>query len=69
MLKDPNAKGPRLGADAGHARRPAPGRAAAARPGQRFFGYSLRTPRWRYTEWDEGARAASCTITTPTRRS
>jgi arylsulfatase A-like enzyme len=22
--------------------------------GERFFGYSLRTPRWRYTEWDEG---------------
>lgn len=22
--------------------------------GQRFFGYSLRTSRWRYTEWDEG---------------
>ena len=22
--------------------------------GHRFFGYSLRTPRWRYTEWDEG---------------
>jgi iduronate 2-sulfatase len=22
----------------------------------RFFGYSLRTPRWRYTEWDEGGR-------------
>lgn len=22
--------------------------------GQRIFGYSLRTPRWRYTEWDEG---------------
>jgi iduronate 2-sulfatase len=21
-----------------------------------FFGYSLRTPRWRYTEWDEGKR-------------
>jgi arylsulfatase A-like enzyme len=20
----------------------------------RFFGYSLRTPQWRYTEWDEG---------------
>jgi iduronate 2-sulfatase len=20
----------------------------------RFFGYSLRMPRWRYTEWDEG---------------
>jgi iduronate 2-sulfatase len=23
---------------------------------QQFFGYSLRTPRWRYTEWDEGRR-------------
>ena len=22
--------------------------------GKRFFGYSLRTLRWRYTEWDEG---------------
>ncbi len=22
--------------------------------GQQFFGYSLRTPRWRYTEWDGG---------------
>ncbi|HTU25734.1 MAG TPA: sulfatase [Pirellulales bacterium] len=22
----------------------------------RFFGYSLRTPRWRYTEWDEGRK-------------
>jgi arylsulfatase A-like enzyme len=22
--------------------------------GRRFFGYTLRTPRWRYTEWDEG---------------
>ncbi len=21
---------------------------------RRFYGYSLRTPRWRYTEWDEG---------------
>jgi iduronate 2-sulfatase len=21
-----------------------------------FFGYSLRTPRWRYTEWDAGQR-------------
>jgi iduronate 2-sulfatase len=26
--------------------------------GRRIFGYSLRTPRWRYTEWDE-ARAGS----------
>jgi len=24
--------------------------------GKRFFGYSLRTPRWRYTQWDEGRR-------------
>jgi choline-sulfatase len=24
--------------------------------GQRFFGYSLRTDRWRYTEWDEGRK-------------
>ncbi|MEI6506323.1 MAG: sulfatase/phosphatase domain-containing protein [Planctomycetota bacterium] len=22
--------------------------------GKQFSGYSLRTPRWRYTEWDEG---------------
>lgn len=22
----------------------------------RFFGYSLRTPRWRYTEWDQGMK-------------
>ena len=22
--------------------------------GSGFFGYSLRTPRWRYTEWDQG---------------
>jgi len=29
---------------------------AAGRPSenQRFFGYSLRTQRWRFTEWDEG---------------
>ncbi len=24
--------------------------------GERLFGYSLRTERWRYTEWDEGAQ-------------
>jgi iduronate 2-sulfatase len=24
--------------------------------GKRFFGYSLRTPQWRYTEWDEGRK-------------
>ena len=28
---------------------------AAGDAGKRFFGYSLRTSRWRYTEWDEGA--------------
>jgi choline-sulfatase len=28
---------------------------AAKKTGEgRFYGYSLRTPRWRYTEWDEG---------------
>jgi arylsulfatase A-like enzyme len=27
---------------------------AAGDEGRRIFGYSLRTPRWRYTEWDEG---------------
>ncbi|WP_165245502.1 sulfatase [Paludisphaera soli] len=25
-------------------------------PAGRFFGYSIRTPRWRYTEWDEGRK-------------
>ncbi len=30
--------------------------AAVADRGNRFFGYSLRTARWRYTEWDEGAQ-------------
>jgi iduronate 2-sulfatase len=31
-------------------------RDALDRPRRRgqYFGYSLRTPRWRYTEWDEG---------------
>ncbi len=27
---------------------------ATEEPPARFFGYSLRTPRWRYTEWDAG---------------
>jgi len=27
-----------------------------ARPDTRYFGYSLRTPRWRYTEWDGGSK-------------
>ncbi len=30
--------------------------AAAGDDGKRFFGYSLRTARWRYTEWGEGAQ-------------
>jgi hypothetical protein len=30
--------------------------AAIGDGGKRYFGYSLRTPRWRYTEWDEGAQ-------------
>ncbi len=29
-------------------------RSDAGSDGKRFFGYSLRTERWRYTEWDEG---------------
>lgn len=29
---------------------------AIADEGTRFFSYSLRTPRWRYTEWDEGRK-------------
>jgi iduronate 2-sulfatase len=37
----------------GRPARPAAGGAKAA-VGERFFGYTLRTPRWRYTEWDEG---------------
>jgi len=24
--------------------------------GKQFFGYSLRTPRWRYTQWDDGSQ-------------
>lgn len=30
--------------------------AASEEAGGRFFGYSLRTPRWRYTEWDGGEK-------------
>ena len=41
-------------ANAAPAAAPAP--KAGAAPGKRFFGYSLRTERWRYTEWDEGAQ-------------
>jgi choline-sulfatase len=30
------------------------GRSEVGAQGKSFFGYSLRTDRWRYTEWDEG---------------
>ncbi|WP_205678644.1 sulfatase [Aquisphaera insulae] len=32
------------------------GAAGGTAPTPRFFGYSIRTPRWRYTEWDEGRK-------------
>jgi arylsulfatase A-like enzyme len=38
---------------AGGDRLPNAGR-ATNRSERQFFGYSLRTPRWRYTEWNEG---------------
>ena len=45
----------------GAAKRRAPKAERAAKKGEgsgtgRFFGYSLRTPRWRYTEWGEGTQ-------------
>jgi iduronate 2-sulfatase len=59
MLKDPNAKGRGWAltqvSRGGGARRATVTRDAGS-DGKRFFGYSLRTPRWRYTEWDEGAQ-------------
>jgi iduronate 2-sulfatase len=36
--------------------RRAGGAAAENENPKRIFGYSLRTPRWRYTEWDEGTQ-------------
>ncbi len=57
MLKDPSAKG-RGWAITQVSRGGGPMRATvtadAGSEGRRYFGYSLRTPRWRYTEWDEG---------------
>lgn len=32
--------------------------AAVGDEGHRFFGYSLRTERWRYTEWDQGKQGS-----------
>lgn len=56
MLKDPTVAG-RGWAVTQVTRGGGKGRAATLPAGpssSRFFGYSLRTPRWRYTEWDEG---------------
>jgi iduronate 2-sulfatase len=57
MLKDPSVVG-RGWAITQVTRGGGPNRATVTRDvgseGKRFFGYSLRTPRWRYTEWDEG---------------
>lgn len=59
MLKDPGAAG-RGWALTQVMRGGGPNRASVATNisanGPRFFGYSLRTPRWRYTEWDEGSQ-------------
>ncbi len=59
MLRDPNVTG-RGWAITQVSRGGGPLRAAVttnvSSEGPRFFGYSLRTPRWRYTEWDEGRK-------------
>jgi iduronate 2-sulfatase len=57
MLKDPSTVGRGWAitqvSRGGGARRATVTRDAGS-DGRRFFGYSLRTPRWRYTEWDGG---------------
>ena len=59
MLKDPEAVG-RGWAITQVMRGGGPNRASVTTnvgaKGARFFGYSLRTARWRYTEWDEGRK-------------
>jgi arylsulfatase A-like enzyme len=50
MLKEPNADG------RGWALSQVTRGGGADRTEKRVFGYSLRTPRWRYTEWDEGKK-------------
>jgi arylsulfatase A-like enzyme len=47
MLKDPSAKGRGWAVTQVSRNR-------SQKQGGRFFGYSLRTPRWRYTEWAQG---------------
>lgn len=60
MIKDPGAKGRGWAITqvvrGGGGKQPA----GTAKPGaaKRFFGYSLRTARYRYTEWDEGAEGS-----------
>ncbi|CAN5757075.1 sulfatase [soil metagenome] len=57
MLEDPSVEG-RGWSLSQVSRGGGPARATVGRDvgsaGRRYFGYSLRTPRWRYTEWDEG---------------
>jgi len=57
MLKDPSVVG-RGWAITQVSRGGGKARAAVTKDvssdGKGYFGYSLRTPRWRYTEWDEG---------------
>ncbi len=56
ILKYPSAKG--RGWALTQVARGGGGGGKAKAGGKRFFGYSLRTERWRYTEWDEGAKGA-----------
>ncbi len=68
MLRDPEAKGRGWaltqvvrgrGGKAGKAGKTKAGAAKQKGAGpNRFFGYSLRTPRYRYTEWDEGGEGS-----------
>jgi hypothetical protein len=55
MLRDPSATG-RGWALTQVLRGAGGGRNDVGTQGKRFFGYSLRTDRWRYTEWDEGRK-------------
>jgi len=60
MLKDPAVAGRGWAltqvARGGGGQAAAKGKKAAG--GSRFFGYSLRTPKWRYTEWDESRQGS-----------
>lgn len=59
MLKDPKTEGrgwalSEVTRGGGGSGKKVGAGANAANQGKRIFGYSLRTPRWRYTEWAEG---------------